>query len=75
MSKIMIVEDESDISEMIALHLAREGHASVTVSNGLQVLPNAIEHQPDIIILDLMLPGLDGLSVMKRLRADPRTAN
>jgi two-component system phosphate regulon response regulator PhoB len=75
MSKIMIVEDEADISDMIALHLAREGHASVTVSNGLQVLQNAIEHQPDIIILDLMLPGLDGLTVMKRLRADPRTAN
>jgi len=75
MSKIMIVEDEADIAEMISMHLAREGHESVTVSNGLQVVPAAIEEQPDIIILDLMLPGLDGLSVFKRLRADTRTAS
>lgn len=74
MSKIMIVEDEADISEMIALHLAREGHESVVVDNGLRVQPVAIENQPDIIVLDLMLPGLDGLNVMKRLRADTRTA-
>jgi DNA-binding response OmpR family regulator len=75
MSKIMIVEDEADIAEMISLHLAREGHESVTVGNGLQVVPAAIEHQPDLIVLDLMLPGLDGLSVFKRLRADTRTAS
>lgn len=75
MSKIMIVEDEADIAEMIALHLAREGHESITITNGLQVLPAAIEKQPDIIVLDLMLPGIDGLSVFKRLRADTRTAS
>lgn len=75
MSKIMIVEDEADISEMIALHLAREGHESFAVDNGLKVLPMAIEKMPDIIVLDLMLPGLDGLGVLKRLRADTRTAN
>jgi two-component system phosphate regulon response regulator PhoB len=74
MSKIMIVEDESDISEMVALHLGRAGHDSFTVSNGLQAVPAAIEKQPDIVVLDLMLPGLDGLSVLKRLRADTRTA-
>lgn len=75
MSKIMIVEDESDISEMISLHLAREGHESIAVTNGLQAVPTAIEHSPDIIVLDLMLPGLDGMSVYKRLRADTRTAH
>lgn len=74
MSKIMIVEDEADIAEMISMHLSREGHESVTVSNGLQVVPKAIELQPDLIVLDLMLPGLDGISVFKRLRADTRTA-
>ncbi|MBL9132044.1 MAG: response regulator transcription factor [Verrucomicrobiaceae bacterium] len=74
MSKIMIVEDEADIAEMISLHLAREGHESISVTNGLQALPVAIEQQPDIIVLDLMLPGLDGLSVYRRLRADTRTA-
>ncbi len=75
MSKIMIVEDESDISEMIALHLAREGHESICITNGLQAVPSAIQHSPEIIVLDVMLPGIDGFSVYKRLRADTRTAS
>lgn len=74
MSKILIVEDEADIAELIALHLEREGHASVSVSNGLQALPAAIQHLPDLIVLDLMLPGIDGVQIFKRLRADTRTA-
>lgn len=73
MSKILIVEDEADISELIALHLAREGHEQICVFNGLHALPSAIEHQPDLIVLDLMLPGLDGAQIFKRLRADTRT--
>ncbi len=75
MGKIMIVEDEPDISEMIALHLARERHESICVDNGLEALSAAVEYQPDLIVLDLMLPGLDGLSVLRRLRAESRTAN
>jgi len=75
MSTIMIVEDEADIAEMISMHLTREGHENITIGNGLQVVPAAIEQQPDIIILDLMLPGIDGLNVFKRLRADTRTAS
>jgi two-component system phosphate regulon response regulator PhoB len=74
MSKILIVEDEADIAELIALHLEREGHAAVSVSNGLQALPAAIQHLPDLIVLDLMLPGIDGVQIFKRLRADTRTA-
>ncbi len=73
MSKILLVDDEEDILDLIVLHLEREGHASFTASNGLQVLPLAIEHQPELIVLDLMLPGLDGKGVFKALRADPRT--
>jgi two-component system phosphate regulon response regulator PhoB len=75
MSKILIVEDESDISELIALHLTREGHDYLCVANGLQALPAAVEYQPDLIVLDLMLPGLDGLQIFKRLRADTRTTH
>ena len=74
MSKILIVEDEADIAELIALHLEREGHEASSVSNGLQALPAALQHMPDLIVLDLMLPGLDGVQVFKRLRADTRTA-
>lgn len=74
MSKILIVEDEADIAELIALHLEREGHEAPSASNGLQALPMALQHMPDLIVLDLMLPGLDGVQVFKRLRADTRTA-
>ncbi len=74
MSKILIVEDESDIAELIALHLEREGHEAVCITNGLQALPAALEHSPALIVLDLMLPGLDGVQIFKRLRADTRTA-
>ena len=74
MSKILIVEDESDIAELIALHLTREGHEPICVGNGLQALPAAVEHTPELIVLDLMLPGMDGVQIFKRLRADTRTA-
>lgn len=75
MSKILIIEDEADISELVALHLEREGHDAICVANGLQAQPSVLEHQPDLIVLDLMLPGLDGIQVFKRLRADTRTSH
>lgn len=75
MSKILIIEDEVDISELIALHLEREGHETICAATGLQAQPFALEHLPDLIVLDLMLPGLDGTQVFKRLRADTRTSH
>lgn len=73
MSKILVVDDEPDISELVALHLARDGHECFCLTNGLEVFPYVISNQPDLIVLDLMLPGQDGLSVFKRLRADSRS--
>ncbi|MDZ4287742.1 MAG: response regulator transcription factor [Prosthecobacter sp.] len=73
MSKILVVDDEPDISDLISLHLMREGHECVCVTNGLQVMTAVLEHQPDLIVLDLMLPGQDGMTVFRRLRADSRT--
>jgi two-component system phosphate regulon response regulator PhoB len=73
MSKILVVDDEPDITELIALHLAREGHECVCITNGLEVLPAVLQQQPDLVVLDLMLPGMDGLTVFKRLRADSRS--
>jgi two-component system phosphate regulon response regulator PhoB len=65
MSKILVVDDEPDISELVALHLARDGHECVCLTNGLEVFPYVTSH--------LMLPGQDGLTVFKRLRADSRS--
>lgn len=72
MSKILVVDDEPDISELVSLHLMREGHECVCLTNGLEVLPWVIRHEPDLIVLDLMLPGQDGITIFKRLRADSR---
>ncbi len=72
MSKILVVDDEPDISELISLHLIREGHECTCVTNGLQVIPAVLEQEPDLIVLDLMLPGQDGISIFRRLRADSR---
>ena len=73
MSKILVVDDEPDISELISLHLTREGHECLCITNGLQVFNAVIDHEPDLVVLDLMLPGMDGVSLFKRLRADSRT--
>ena len=73
MSKILVVEDESDISELIALHLSREGHECICIRNGLEAMDAVLVQQPEIVVLDLMLPGLDGIQIFRKLKADSRT--
>jgi two-component system phosphate regulon response regulator PhoB len=72
---ILIVEDEKDIRELLAYSLGREGFTVIEADNGLLALNQASRKQPDLVILDLMLPGLDGLAVCKRLQRDPATAD
>ena len=71
--KILLIEDDSDISELVQYNLEREGYKVFTSADGELGLNQAGTVQPDLIILDLMLPGLDGLSVCRKLRADPAT--
>jgi two-component system, OmpR family, phosphate regulon response regulator PhoB len=73
MGRILVVDDEEDIVDLIRLHLEREGMEVLSVGNGLQVVPTAVEHEPELIVLDIMLPGIDGHQVHRRLRADTRT--
>jgi two-component system phosphate regulon response regulator PhoB len=70
---ILIVDDEEDIIELIELSLTREGYDVLTATTGEQALQLAQTHQPDLAILDLMLPGIDGLEVCKFLKRDPKT--
>jgi len=70
MSRILVVEDDADIASLIVHYLAPAGHESEVVANGSDALPAARKRPPDLIILDRMLPGLDGLEICRALRAD-----
>jgi two-component system, OmpR family, alkaline phosphatase synthesis response regulator PhoP len=74
MSRVLVVEDEKDIAELIALYLTRAGHAVETIGSGSAAVTAAKAALPDVIVLDLMLPGMDGLLVCQALRSDPITA-
>jgi two-component system, OmpR family, response regulator MprA len=67
--RILIVEDEAEIADYLRRGLIFEGYTVEIAGDGLVALAAAREHPPDLVILDLMLPGLDGLEVAKRLRA------
>jgi two-component system phosphate regulon response regulator PhoB len=70
---ILIVDDEEDIRELVELNLAREGFEVLGSETGEGALGTARQKQPDLILLDLMLPGIDGLEVCKVLKADAKT--
>ena len=71
---VLIVEDDADIAALIAHFLEKAGFGSAIVADGGQALARAKESVPDLIILDLMLPGLNGLEVCRALRAGEKTA-
>jgi len=73
--KILIVEDEKDIVKMLDYNLKKEGFRTLSVHDGEDALDAVSREHPDIIILDLMLPGMDGLEVCKRLKNDTKTAS
>ncbi|MCS6292349.1 MAG: response regulator transcription factor [Nitrospira sp.] len=72
--KILIVEDEKDILQLVKLYLEKEGYRTVTASTGSEGLAQVRTEKPDLVVLDLMLPEIDGLEICKRLRAAPDTA-
>ncbi|MEJ2200323.1 MAG: response regulator [Desulfuromonadaceae bacterium] len=66
---ILIVEDEPKLAELLRDYLHQAGFTSQHLDNGLEVLPRVREQQPDLILLDLMLPGQDGMEICKEIRA------
>ena len=72
-SRILIIEDDPDTTELIRLYLVRDGHQVLTASDGVQGLRLAQEDAPDLIVLDLMLPRMDGLEVCRRVRQNSQT--
>ncbi len=72
--RILVVDDDLVLRELVTLNLEAEGFSVRTASDGDQALELARELQPDLILLDVMMPGRDGLSALGELRQDPRTA-
>jgi len=71
--KIFVIDDEEDILELVKYNLEHEGFEVGCFTTGEQALTAIHEAVPDLILLDLMLPGINGIDVLKRLKADVRT--
>jgi CheY-like chemotaxis protein len=72
--KVLLAEDEPDVQLIARLSLKKAGFTVVTVSSGVEVLERVMEERPDAILLDWMMPDMDGYETCKRLKADPATA-
>ena len=74
MKTILVIDDEKDLIKLIDLHLSKEGYLVIGAKNGIEGLDIALKHKPDLIMLDLMMPKLDGLEVCKRLKSATETS-
>jgi two-component system phosphate regulon response regulator PhoB len=72
--EVLVVEDEPDIQALIVHHLTRDGFRCRTAGDGVEALARLRAGVPDLVVLDLMLPGIDGLELTRRLRAEPAWA-
>ncbi|RMG88568.1 MAG: DNA-binding response regulator, partial [Chloroflexi bacterium] len=75
MAKILIIEDEASLVQKLAEKLSAEGYTVVTALEGEEGLQKVQSELPDLVVLDIMLPGLDGLSICRMVRNDNRTAH
>ena len=73
--RILVVDDEPDITALVAYHLAKEGYRVSTAHSGPEALKTAAEQRPDLVVLDLMLPGMSGYEVLQELRARDETSD
>ena len=73
-TKVLVVEDDPSARRLVSFALEQEGFEVLTASNGLEGLTKAQTEGPEILVLDVMLPGLDGFEVCRRLRSDDQTS-
>ena len=69
-TKVLVVDDEQDILDLVRYHLEREGYQVVGCRDGRAALDLVSRERPDLVVLDLLMPGVDGLEVCRRLRQD-----
>jgi DNA-binding response OmpR family regulator len=72
---VLVADDDADIRELVALRLLRAGYRVETAADGLEAFARAVELRPDLILLDVSMPGQDGFETSRKLRDDPRTAH
>jgi len=72
--RVLVVDDESDFIQLLKYNLERQGFEILTASNGVEALNTARRELPDVVLLDLMLPDLDGFSICEILRSQPSTS-
>jgi DNA-binding response OmpR family regulator len=70
MASVLVVDDEEDIRELVRINLELDGHAVATASSGMEALASLKESAPDVVVLDVMMPGMDGWEVLSRIKAD-----
>ncbi len=73
--RVLVVDDEKEILEIVQYNLEKNGYDALCVASGEQALAAAKKWSPDIVVLDLMLPGIDGLDVCRKLKSDEETRN
>ena len=73
-NRVLVVEDDAELAELLSFNLKKAGFAIGTASDGVQALKKARSLSPDLILLDVMLPEMDGFAVCEILRRDPRSA-
>jgi len=74
MKKILVVDDERHIVRLIQVNLERQGYHVVTAHDGKEALEKVASEKPDLVVLDVMMPYMDGFEVLRHLRRNPETA-
>ncbi len=72
---VLVVDDEKDLVDLVSYNLQRNGYHVITATSGDMALELANRELPDMVVLDLMLPGMSGTDVARKLKSDPKTAN
>ncbi|MFK7883872.1 MAG: response regulator [Phycisphaerales bacterium] len=72
---VVVVDDEPDLLELVAYNIGQDGHEVITATDGISALEAVRSRLPDVVVLDVMMPGLSGLEVAKRLRSQTETAS
>ncbi len=75
MGKILVVEDHPDMLELLTTELGFMGYQAIPARNGREGVEKALQEKPDLILMDIMLPGMDGREATRTLRANPETRN